>query len=137
MSTPEERTAFELARTYRKLAAKLDDYLDANYHSLSRPQRFQLMQKEGALEDAAAQLTLSAASNLLADLGPSLAQIRTATLQVNAALDHLDRVEDVLNAGSHAVRLVAALVNQDYGGVGQHAAELAKAAQALTQGAHG
>lgn len=137
MSTPEERTAFELARTYRKLAAKLDDYLDANYHALSRAQRFQLMQKEGALEDAAAQLTLCAASQPLGDLGPTLSQIRAATAQVNAALDHLDRVEDVLNAGSHAVRLVAALVNQDYGGVGQHAAELAKAAQALVQDAHG
>ena len=134
MSTPEERAAFELARTYRKLAAKLDDYLDSNYHALTRAQRFQLMQKEGALEDAAAPLPPPAASELLANLGPSLGQIRMATAQVNAALDHLDRVEDVLSAGSHAVRLVAALVNQDYGGVGQHAAELAKAAQALTQG---
>jgi|GEM_PF-6303359 len=133
MLKTEERAAFELARTYRKLAAKLDDYLDQNYEQLSRQQRFQLMQKESALEDAAAQLGLSAASELLSGLGQSLAQIRNATAQVNAALDHLDRIEDVINAGSHAVQLVAAIVNQDYGAAGQHAAELAKAAQALQQ----
>lgn len=137
MSTTEERAAFEIARTYRKLAAKLDDYLDQNYEKLSRQQRFALMQKEGALENAAAQLTLSAASELLAGLGPSLTEIRTATAQVHAALDHLDRVEDVLTAGSHAVQLVAALVNQDYGGAGRHAAELAQSARALKKSDRG
>jgi len=136
MPVSEERAAFELARTYRKLAAKLDDYLDQNYERLSRPERYQLMQREGALEDAAAQLTLSAASNLLTGLGPALDEIRTATAQVNAALDHLDHVDDVISAGSHAVRLVAALVNQDYGTAGRHAMELGKAAQTLARKAH-
>jgi ABC-type transporter Mla subunit MlaD len=134
MSSTEDRAAFDLARTYRKLAAKLDDYLHDNYDSLTRRQRFQLMQKEGALEDAAAQLTLSAASELLSGLGPSLGEIRRATAEVNRALDHLDRVDDVINAGTHAVQLVAALVAQDLGKVGEHAAELGKAAAKLTQG---
>jgi hypothetical protein len=134
MPNSEDRAAFELARTYRKLAAKLDDYLHDNYDSLTRQQRFQLMQKEGALEDAAAQLTLSAAGELLVGLGSSLGEIRRATAQVNLALDHLDRVDDVINAGAHAVQLVAALVAQDLGKVGEHAAELGKAAAKLTQG---
>jgi len=137
MPAQEERAAFELARTYRKLAAKLDDYLDEKYDKLTRQQRFQLMQKESALEDAAAQLTLSAASNLLSGLGPSLTKIRRATVQVNAALDHLDRVEDVINAGAQAVQLVAALVSQDYGKAGQHAGELAKMAKVLKEDREG
>lgn len=126
-----ERDAFRLARAYRKIAAKLDDYVDDNFDTLAPFDRYRLMRQEGLIEQAAIHLTWSGAVELLDELGDSVQTIQQATEDVSTALDRLDDVRDVLGAATAAVQFVAALFTQDYGGAISHANELGKQAAKL------
>lgn len=131
MPDSSERDAFELARAYRKMAARIDDYVFDNFDELSRFERYRLMRQEGLLEQAALQLLWEGASDLLSELGEATEDIKNTTNNVNAAIDKLDDVNDVLGAASAAVNLVSALMMQDYPGAAKQAKLLKEAAQEL------
>lgn len=105
------KNAFELARNYRKLATKVDDYVEQKFDKLSSSELVELLELSDNLFRVAGTAALIGARLDLAEMADAATQIKSATARLEAAIDKLDDVRKVIAAVTASINLAGAIAS--------------------------
>jgi hypothetical protein len=109
--------AFDLAQSFHSLAVQIGNYRFDNFDDLTRPQRKQLEDLEFDVLNDSTKFNALSIDLSLNDLEDTLSQIDDATIKMQNAIKSIKRVERVINIGTAAVTLGAAIVSMNPGAI--------------------
>jgi hypothetical protein len=105
------RNAFELARNYRRMATKVDDYIAHRFDTLASDELFELLELSDNLFRVAGTAALVGARLDLAEMAEAAAQVNAATGRLEAAIDTLDDARKVITAVTASINLAGAIAS--------------------------
>jgi hypothetical protein len=107
----QSKNAFELARNYRKLATKVDDYVDQKFDKLSQSELVELLELSDNLFRVAGTAALVGARLDLAEMVGAAQQVKAATERLGRAIDKLDDARKVITAVTASIHLAGAIAS--------------------------
>ena len=105
------RNAFELARNYRRMATRVDDYVDKKFDALSSDELFDLLNLSDNLFRVAGTAALVGARLDLAEMAEAATQVKAATARLGEAIDTLDDAGKVIAAVTASISLAGAIAS--------------------------
>ncbi len=122
--------ARELSKLFRTLSVTLGDYRFDHWTTLTRHQRQALEDTEWSLLNAASDMTTMAVGLTLDESMASFEYLKQSTSKAHKAIKKLNTVRKVIQVGTSAVGLAAAIMSKDVGAIAKNAKALVKAATA-------